>query len=311
MANKSNYYENYEIDGVFRGGALNSAGTVNSTAVVTGVWAATTAYTLGQIVVPHANMTGAGGKFLRCTTAGTSGSTNTLAVPNPGTTLTDGTVTWTAISGMPSPQAFYMALFSINKGQRANSTAYVLNDCYSLTANGGAGGDTKQHLYYCTTAGTTAATQIAANGGLGYLGVPAEVITDGTAVFTELANVIDNGTGYPAGFAEIVGGSYARVKVAAGAVGALTDWAGTQSAASTTTSTGSGGTTSNNSAVTFPAPTGNWANGSAQIGAAMLMDALTSGNMWVWAPLTVPKSVSSGDASPSFPAASFAYQVDN
>ncbi|MDB6104062.1 MAG: hypothetical protein JWO52_4061 [Gammaproteobacteria bacterium] len=311
MANKSNYYENYEIDGVFRGGALNSAGTVNSTAVVKGIWTATTAYVLGDIVVPHANMTGAGGKFLRCTTAGTTASTNTLAVPNPGTTLTDGTVTWTAISGMPSPQAFYMALFSINKGQRASSTAYVLNDVISLTANGGSGGDNKQHLYYCTTAGTTAASQIAANGGLGYPGVPAEAITDGTAVFTELSGVIDTGTGFPAGLTEIVGGSYARVKVAAGTVVTLTDWAGTQSAASTTSSTGSGGTTSNNSAVTFPAPTGNWANGSAQVGAAFLMDQLTGGNMWVWAPLTVPKSVSSGDAAPSFPAASFSFQSDN
>jgi hypothetical protein len=305
MANKSNYYENYEIDGVFRGGALNSAGTVNSTAVVKGIWTATTAYVVGDKAVPHANMTAGGGKFLQCTTAGTSGSTNTLAVPAVGSTLTDGTVTWTAVSGMPSPIAFYMALFAVNKGQRANSTAYVLNDCISLTANGGAGGDTKQHLYYCTTAGTTAVSQA------GYLGVPGEAITDGTAVFTELSNIIDTGTGYPSGFTEIVSGSYARVKVAAGSVAALTDWAGTQAAASVTTSTGTSGTTSNNSAVTFPAPTGNWANGSAQIGAAMLMDQLTAGNMFVWAPLTVPKSVSSGDASPSFPAASFSVQVDN
>lgn len=305
MANKSNYYENLEVDSVFRGGAVNSAGTVNSTAVVKGLWAATTAYVVGDIVVPVTTMTAGGGKFLRCTTAGTSGSTTTLAVPAPGSTLTDGTVTWTAISGMPSPQALYMSLWAINKGQRANSTAYVLNDCISLTANGGAGGDTKQHLYYCTTAGTTASSQA------GYLGVPGEAITDGTAVFTELSVIIDSNTGFPSGLTEVSGGSYARVKVAAGTIATLTDWAGTQSAGSTTASTGNTGTTSNNSAVTFPSPTGNWANGSAQIGAAMLHDQLTAGNMFVWAPLTVPKSVSSGDAAPSFPAGSFSYQADN
>jgi hypothetical protein len=305
MANKSNVYENYEIDGVFRGGAINSSGAVNSTAVVKAIWAATTAYVLGDVVVPGPAMTGAGGKFLQCTTAGTSGSTTTLAVPNPGSTLTDGTVTWTAVSGMPSPLALYMALYVANKGQRANSTAYVLNDVMSLTANGGAGGDTKQHLYYCTTAGTTAASQA------GYLGVPGEAITDGTAVFTELSNIIDSNSGFPSGLTEVSGGSYTRIKVAAGSAAALTDWAGTQAAASTTSSTGTNGTTSNNSAVTFPAPTGNWANGSAQIAMSALLDQASGGRQWIWAPLTVPKTVSNGDAAPSFPAASFVVQVDN
>lgn len=305
MANKSNFYENFEIDGVFRGGAVSSSGAVNSTAVVKSVWAATTAYVVGDIVVPGPAMTGAGGKFLQCTTAGTSGSTTTLAVPNPGTTLTDGTVTWTAVSGMPSPLAFWMSLWSINKGQRANSTAYVLNDCISLTANGGAGGDTKQHLYYCTTAGTTASSQT------GYLGVPAEAITDGTAVFTELSNIIDSNTGFPSGLTEVAGGSYVRVKTASGSVQALTDWAGTQSAGSTTASSGTNGTTSNNSAITSPSPTGNWANGSAQVGMAALYDQSSGGHLWVWAPLAVPKSVSSGDSAPSFPAGSYQFATDN
>lgn len=305
MANKSNTYENYEIDGVFRGGAVNSAGTVNSTAVVKGFWAATTVYAVGDVVVPGAAMTGAGGKFLQCTTAGTSGSTATLAVPNPGATLTDGTVTWTAVSGLPSPLALYASLWVANKGQRANSTAYAANDCISLTANGGAGGDTKQHLYYCTTAGTTASSQT------GYLGVPGEAITDGTAVFTELSTIIDSNTGFPAGLTEVVGGSYVRVKVAAGAVQGLADWSGTQAAASTTSSTGTSGTTSNNATIQFAAPTGNWANGSAQIALSMLHDQLTGGRLWIWAPLSTPKSVSAGDAAPSYPAATFQFQTDN
>lgn len=305
MANMSNYAEDFYVDGTFRGGAVNSSGAVNSTAVVKAFWAATTSYSAGDIVVPHASMTGAGGKFLKCTTAGTSGSSATLAVPNPGSTLTDGTVTWTAVSGMPCPAAFWMALFVINKGLRGNSTAYSLNDVISLTANGGAGGDTKQHLYYCTTAGTTASSQS------GYLGVPGEAITDGTAAFTEMSAIIDSNTGFPAGFSEVSGGSYARVKMAAGAVATLTDWAGTQADASTTASTGTSGTTSNNAAATFPAPTGNWANGSNMVGASGWYDAATGGNLWFWGALTTPKTVNSGDSAPSFPAASARVSIDN
>lgn len=303
--NISDHAENFLVDGIFRGGALNSSGTVGSTAVVTGVWAATTAYTLGQVVVPPTTFTAGGGKFLQCTTAGTSGSTTTLAVPAPGTTLTDGTVTWTACSGMPTPLTFYAALFSINKGLRANSTAYLSQDVISLTANGGTGGDTKQHLYRCTTAGTTASSQT------GYLGAPGEAITDGSAVFTEIGPVFDSNTGFPTGLAEISGGSYARVKINAGSSAALTDWAGTQSAGSTTASTGTGATTSNNNTITFPAPTSNWATGTAQAGALGLFDQLTGGNLWVWAPLTVPKTINSGDSAPSFAAAALSVQMDN
>lgn len=304
--NYADFLENFLIDGIFRGGALTGAGAAGSTAVVNkGIWAATTAYSLGDIVVPHANMTGAGGKFLRCTTAGTSGSTNTLAVPNPGATLVDGTVTWTAVSGMPSYLAMYAALFVINKGLRLNSTAYSVGDVVSLTANGGTGGDTRQHLYRCTTAGTSAGSQA------GFLGAPGEVITDGTAVFTEIAPVFDTGTGFPAGLTEVSGGSYARVKINAGAVAALADWAGTQSAGSTTSSTGSGGTTSNNNPITFPAPTANWASGGPSIGALGIYDQAAGGNLLIWAPLTVPKTVNNGDAAPSFAAAAISIQQDN
>lgn len=112
MAGKSDYAENLYIDGTLRGGCLTTAGAAGSAAVVKGIWTATTAYVIGDIVVPHANMTGAGGKLLRCTTGGTSGSTNTLAVPNPGTTLTDSGVTWTAIATMPSLNVHYIGLLT-------------------------------------------------------------------------------------------------------------------------------------------------------------------------------------------------------
>lgn len=301
MSALSNYLENFLIDGILRGGAVNSSGTVNSTAVVTGVWAGSTAYSAGQIVAPPAGFTGAGGKFLQCTTAGTSGSTTTLAVPAVGSTLVDGTATWTVVSGMPSPLNLYAALFTISNGLRANSTAYTAGNVMSLTANGAAGGDMKQHLYRCTTSGTTASSQS------GYGGVPGEVITDGTAVFTEMSAVLQAGTGFPSGFAEVSGGSYARVAAAP----SLANWAGTQSTGSTTPSTGTNGTTSNNAPITFPAPTAAWATGTAAVGAIGLYTLLTGGSPLVIAPLTVPKTVNSGDAAPSFAIAAFSFAIDN
>ena len=293
--NKSNLLENAEVDAFFRGGALNSSGTVNSTAVVTGVWAASTPYTAGQIVVPHANMTGAGGKFLQCTTSGTTGSTNTLAVPAVGSTLTDGSVTWTATSGRPSLPSLNVALYTINKGLRVNSLAYVLGDVISLTAQGGAGGDTRQHLYKCTTAGTSASSQPQ------YNGVPGEVITDGGAVFTELSPTIQANAGFPSGLAEVSGGSYARVSLAL----SLANMAGTQSAGSTTSSTGSSGTTSNNNAVTFASPTANWGI----VGLVELLD--LAGGLYWFAPMTIPQTVNNGSAAPSFAAGAFTFTVDN
>lgn len=305
--NFSDFTENLLVDALFRGGALTSAGAAGSTAVVNkGIWIASTAYVVNDIVVPHPNMTGAGGKFLRCTTAGTSGATNTLAVPNPGATLTDNTVTWTAVSGMPSPLKLYAALLTINKGLRQNSTAYSTGDCVSLTATGGTNGDTRQHVYRCTTAGTTAAAQ-----GAGFLGAPGEVIADNTATWTEIGPVMDSNTGFPAGLAEVSGGSYARVAMAAGAAQALADFAGTQSAASTTSSTGTGGTTSNNAAVTFPAPTANWATGGVQIGILGVYDALTTGNLLAWSAITVPKTINNADPAPSIAISAFTFQVDN
>ena len=301
MAAMSNWLENLILDGILRGGAVNSGGTVNSTAVVTGVWAGTTAYAAGQVVAPPSTFTAGGGKFLLCTTAGTTGSTTTLACPAIGSTLTDGSVTWTAVSGIPSLLNVYCAIYSISNGLRANSTAYTTGNVFSLTANGASGGDTKQHLYKCTTSGTTAASQT------GYGGVPNEVITDGTAVFTEMSSVLAAGSGFPSGYAEVSGGSYARVTVAA----TLANFAGTQSAGSTTASTGTSGLTSNNSPVTFPAPTASWAIGSAAVGGIALLTQAVGGNVIVAAPLTVPKSVNNGDAPPSFSIAALQWLLDN
>lgn len=106
-----------------------------------------------------------------------------------------------------------------------------------------------------------------------------------------------------AGGTEVSGGSYARVAVTS----SLANWAGTQSAGSTSASSGTSGTTSNNNAITFPAPTGNWGS----ITGYAIFDAPTGGSMLIWAALTTPKTVNSGDAAPSFAAGSLTFQIDN
>lgn len=292
MGAKSNFLENFMIDGYRRGGAINSSGALNSSAVVKGIWTATTAYVLGDVVFPHANMTGAGGKFMRCTTAGTSGSTNTLAVGNPGSTMTDGGVTWTVVSGLPALMTSYFGLLVVG-GQRANSTAYTVSSAAAgyiwLTANDGL-----THIYKCTTAGTSAAAQSTL-----YPGVAGEAITDGTAVFTEQSINMDANS---LSGLEVSGGSYARVSYAA----TLANWAGTQSTGSTTASTGTGGSTSNNNTITFPAPTATWG----VVAVLCEFDQATSGNLLSIGALTTPKTVNSGDAAPSYAAGTLQVQED-
>ena len=125
------------------------------------------------------------------------------------------------------------------------------------------------------------------------LGVPA------TWYFGLLTSVSsDTGPG-----TEVSGGNYARVAVTAN----LTNFAGTQGAGSTTVSSGTGATTSNNNAITFPTPSANWG----QIVGIGVFDAVSGGNMWMYAPLTNAKNVNNGDPAPLFPAAAFSFQVDD
>lgn len=98
-----------------------------------------------------------------------------------------------------------------------------------------------------------------------------------------------------AGGAEVSGGSYARVAITAN----LTNWSGTQAAASTVASSGTGGASSNNGAITFPAPTANWGV-CTHFG---IWDALTTGNLLVFGALGTSKTINNGDAAPSFAAA--------
>jgi hypothetical protein len=85
----------------------------------------------------------------------------------------------------------------------------------------------------------------------------------------------------------------------------LANWAGTQSSGSTTASSGTSGQTSNNNSITFPSPTANWGT----ITGFCVMDASSGGNLLIYAPLTVSKTVNNGDAAPSFAAAALTYTI--
>lgn len=90
------------------------------------------------------------------------------------------------------------------------------------------------------------------------------------------------------GGTEVTGGNYGRASVAC----SLANWAGTQSAGSTTASTGTGGVTSNNNVISFATPNANWGT----ITHFGIYDAVSSGNLLLWGPLSSAKAVYSGDA---------------
>lgn len=192
-----------------------------------------------------------------------------------------------------APATMYFALLKCTKGARVNSTAYALNDTIAVTANDG-----KIHLYKCTTAGTTAASQSTL-----YPGTKDEAITDGTAVMTEQGSALDAGTAV----SEPSGGSYARASV----VASLANWSGTQSAGSTTASSGTAGASSNNGAITYAAPTADWCSGLERIWGWAMYDASSAGNLWEWAPLTTIQAVTNGQAAPSFAAAALQVTYGN
>lgn len=311
--NLSNYMRNRIVDGIYRGGAMNSAGATNSTAVCNkGVWAASTSYTFGDIVCPAAGSAGAGGKFLQCSSAGSNtsgGSAPSLTGIYPGGTVTDNAVTWTVIPALPGLQQSYVGLLVANKGQRANTTAYSSGDAIWLTASSAPNGDGKPHLYYCSTAGTSAGAQPAT-----YAGAPGEVITDGTAVFTELSNLIQTGTWTAAtGLAECSASTYARTSGTSNqTLASLANWSATSTTGGTGSSSGTNGTTANNNAIAFGSPGASaWAVAPAAIVAIVVYDQLTAGNLLDWGALTVPKTVNAGDAAPSFSANTLSKQIDN
>jgi hypothetical protein len=192
-----------------------------------------------------------------------------------------------------APATLYFALLKCSKGARANSTAYALNDTIAVLAN-----DSKYHLYKCTTAGTTAASQSTL-----YPGVANEVITDGTAVFTEQNAALDANTAE----VEPSTGGYGRVALTA----SLANWSGTQGAGTTVASTGTGGQSSNNAVITFPTITADYQAAGEKIWGWAIYDAASAGNLWGWAPLTTLQSVLNGQAPASFAAGALVTTIGN
>jgi hypothetical protein len=99
------------------------------------------------------------------------------------------------------------------------------------------------------------------------------------------------------GGTEVSGGSYARVKAAAGASQALTDWKSTQN--DSLASTGTGGNTTNTNAVNFPTPSATWGT----VTHFGIYDALSGGNLLFWGALTIAKTINESDTV-TFPAGS-------
>lgn len=176
------------------------------------------------------------------------------------------------------PATVYVALLTCSKGPIARSILYALNDTASFIA-----GDGNNHLYKCTTGGTTAGSAPS------YPGVIGEAITDGTAVFTEQTVAIQANT---AGIVvEPSGNAYARVAVAA----SLTNWAGTQGAGTTAVSSGTSATTSNNITVQFPTPTGTWTASPIQVWGFATFDASTVGNLLRYGGLSADQVINTGN----------------
>lgn len=183
----------------------------------------------------------------------------------------------------------YFALITASKGERANSTAYALNDTAVVKIGG------VYSFYKCTTAGTTAAALPGT-----YLSARGEAITDGTAVFTEQSAALDAGTA----IVEPSGGAYARASVAA----SLANFSGTQGAGTTVASSGTNGSTSNNVAITWPSPTAQWHPAGGAIVGIAVFDAANAGNPWQWSLASAIKNVNNGDPAPAVSAGAW---VDN
>lgn len=135
---------------------------------------------------------------------------------------------------------------------------------------------------------------------IGITGASAAAGTGPTTTYVALFTATPSDTG---GGTEVTGGSYARVAVTS----SLTNWAGTQAAASTTASTGTSGTTSNNATITFPTPTANWGI----VTSFGVFDASTAGNLLFYGAVTPNKTINNGDPAPSYAAAALTFQIDN
>lgn len=141
---------------------------------------------------------------------------------------------------------------------------------------------------------------------IGITGASAAAGTGPTSLYFGLLTATPSDTG---GGTEVstTNTAYARQAVTS----SLTNWAGTQAAASTVASSGTTGTTSNNNAITFPTPQFSGGVNWGTVVAMGIYDAVTGGNLLFWAPLAANKTINVGDAAPSFAAATLSIQIDD
>ena len=104
---------------------------------------------------------------------------------------------------------------------------------------------------------------------------------------TEILDHVFAGAAYTAPSTKYIG----LFTAAPGETGGGTEVSGNAYARQTMAFTTSGDTTSNNAAVEFPTATGSWGT----ITHVGIFDALTSGNLMVYATLTASKAIASGD----------------
>lgn len=94
-------YANQKILTAFgQAGSLASPATLYVGLLTASQWTASTAYSAGAYVIPTTfnSISGEQGKIFKCTTAGTSGTTQPTWPTGEGATVTDNTVTWTEVS---------------------------------------------------------------------------------------------------------------------------------------------------------------------------------------------------------------------
>lgn len=137
-------------------------------------WVATTAYTVGQFTVP----TTANGYYYKCTTAGTSASSQPTWPTTLGTTVTDGSVVWTCWGQVLTGGVTTFAngsgvenvtnVLAVIKNQQYDRIALCHNDATNLglwvtqvTAQAGALSLLLQHVIAGTNAAQSAATTLA------------------------------------------------------------------------------------------------------------------------------------------------------
>jgi len=101
-----------------------------------------------------------------------------------------------------------------------------------------------------------------------------------SAIYVALLTAAPSDSG---GGTEVTGGSYARVAVS-------------QLDAQWNAPSAGNGLFSNVNNITFPAPTANWGT----ITHMAIFDASTAGNMLIWGPLGISKTVNNGDPAPAF-----------